>query len=286
MTTPPEPQTLEKAFIETPVGQEPNEHEKATLRRVGDRLPMAVFLVAIIELCERFTYYGCQGVFQNYVANSPSGSDGSVGLGLEHTGATGLTTFYTFWCYVTPLLGGIVADQYLGKYKTLLASSGIYMAGLLVLVCTAIPSSLSHGAGLGGFITSILLTGIGTGGIKANVAPLIAEQYTRRHMEIAVTKKGDRVIIDPYITISHIYLMFYWCINVGSLSLCATPCEFMFNYQYVDAETVTNGFFFLLRFSHGTLHRILVSLSHVPLRLHRWNYGVGPQSFQIHRPSS
>lgn len=224
--TSPDPSKVEGGNVETPVGQEPNEHEKKTLRRVGDKLPMAVFLVATIELCERFTYYGCQGIFQNYVANSPDGTDGSTGLGLKHEGATGLTTFYTFWCYVTPVFGGIVADQYLGKYKTLLASSGIYMVGLLILVCTAIPKSLREGAGLGGYVASIILTGIGTGGIKANVAPLIAEQYTRRHMAISTAKNGERIIIDPYITISHIYLMFYWCINVGSLSLCATPCKF------------------------------------------------------------
>jgi proton-dependent oligopeptide transporter, POT family len=123
---------------------------------------------------------------------------------MGHQGATGLTTFYSFWCYVTPLAGGLIADQYLGKYKTIVAFAGVYMVGLLILVCTSIPSSLAAGAGTGGYIASILLTGIGTGGIKANVAPLIAEQYTRRTMEVAVTKKGERVVIDPYVTIQRI----------------------------------------------------------------------------------
>ncbi|RJE23119.1 peptide transporter, partial [Aspergillus sclerotialis] len=207
----------DKDDVDTPVGGEPNAREQRTLKRVGERLPWAVFLVAIIELCERFTYYGCQGTFQNYVQKPYDGSLGTGGLGLEHIGATGLTTFYQFWCYVTPLAGGLIADQYLGKYKTILCSAGVYMAGLLILACTAIPQSLSSGAGEGGFVTSIILTGIGTGGIKANVAPLIAEQYTRRHMEIKLDKKGERVIIDPYITVQHIYMMFYWSINIGAL---------------------------------------------------------------------
>lgn len=80
-------------------GEEPNEYEKKNLRRVGENLPAAAFLIAIVELCERFTYYGCQGLFQNYVSNSPDGSDGPKGLGLGHQGATGLNIFFQFFCY-------------------------------------------------------------------------------------------------------------------------------------------------------------------------------------------
>lgn len=96
------------------------------------------------------------------------------------------------------------------------------MTGLLILVCTSIPTALENGAGLGGFIVSILIIGIGTGGIKSNVAPLIADQYKRHKMEVTHTKKGERVIIDPNVTIQRIYMIFYGCINVGSLSLLAT----------------------------------------------------------------
>lgn len=185
----------------TPEGSEPTEYEIETLRHVGESLPFAVFLVAIIELCERFTYYGCLGTFQDYAQKPLDGSLGRGALGLGHDGATGLVTFYSFWTYITPLLGALVADQYLGKYRTILTFACFYYIGLLVLVITSIPAVLDKGAGLGGFIASILLTGLGTGGIKANVAALIAEQYGRRTMVIAITKKGERVIIDPYVMI-------------------------------------------------------------------------------------
>lgn len=55
---------------ETADGQEPNEHEKATLRRIGESLPASTYLIAVVELCERFTFYGCQGLFQNYVSHA------------------------------------------------------------------------------------------------------------------------------------------------------------------------------------------------------------------------
>ena len=41
------------------------------------------------------------------------------------------------WCYVTPILGWIIADQYLGKYNTLVAFAVTYIVGLIILFVTA-----------------------------------------------------------------------------------------------------------------------------------------------------
>jgi POT family proton-dependent oligopeptide transporter len=86
-------------------GVAPTAEELRTLRKVGEPLPKAAFLVAIVELCERFTYYGASGLFQNYLARPRSGELGRGALGMGHNGATGLSTFFQFWCYVTPILG-------------------------------------------------------------------------------------------------------------------------------------------------------------------------------------
>lgn len=82
-------------------GELPTEEEKQTLRRIGDSVPKAAFLVAVVELCERFTYYGASNLFQNYVQRPLDGSQGRGALGMGHQGATGLTTFFQFWCYGT-----------------------------------------------------------------------------------------------------------------------------------------------------------------------------------------
>jgi POT family proton-dependent oligopeptide transporter len=83
-------------------GEEPTEEERRTLRKVSDKLPWAAFIICVIELCERFTYYGLSGPFQNYIENSYGGRvPGAIGLG--QTGATGLTDFFQFWCYVCPV---------------------------------------------------------------------------------------------------------------------------------------------------------------------------------------
>ena len=59
--------------------------------------------------------------------------------------------------------------------------------------------------------------GIGTGGFKSNISPLVAEQVRDRKRRVKTLKSGERVIMDPVITISRIYLYFYFMINMGSV---------------------------------------------------------------------
>lgn len=62
-------------------GDEPTEEELATLRRVADHLPLSAFIVALVELCERFTYYGLSGPFQNYIQYRPHDTPVRGGVG-------------------------------------------------------------------------------------------------------------------------------------------------------------------------------------------------------------
>jgi hypothetical protein len=124
---------------------------------------------------------------------------------------------------VTPILGAIIADQYLGKYNTILVFAAVYWVGLLVLWTTALPASIEGGHALGGYIAAIIIIGFGTGGIKSNIAPLIADQYQRRTMAIKVQKGGERTIIDPAITYQRIYMVFYW-VSQAKLHRANFPC--------------------------------------------------------------
>lgn len=236
--TPSEDNSFNDAVEETPLGPEPTDEELATLRKVRDDFPFSAFLVAIVELAERFTYYGLTGCFQNYIQRPPKATsvdgpgyhgDGPGGVGTNsdvssnQNLATGITTFFTFWCYVTPIPMAMLADMKLGKYNTICLSSGIYVIGLLVLFVTSLPQYRNeNNAGLGGLIASMIIIGVGTGGIKSNVSTLIAEQYTGTKAYIRTEKNGERVIVDPSTTIQFIYLMFYWAINIGALSGFAT----------------------------------------------------------------
>ncbi|KAG8849941.1 hypothetical protein FRB91_009481 [Serendipita sp. 411] len=145
-------------------------HEFKTLRHVSDRHPYHAWLVVIVEFAERWTYYGTTNVFSNYIrAGLPPGSttgavvdpahraDGVAGaLGMGQQKSFAIRTFNTFWVYFTPIIGGIIADTMLGRYKTIMLSSFICLAGHIILVGSASPPSLAHPQGaLGGLIVSI-----------------------------------------------------------------------------------------------------------------------------------
>ncbi|KAI7848255.1 POT family-domain-containing protein [Circinella umbellata] len=204
---------------------EPTAEDWKNLREVADSVPSSAYLVILIEFCERFTYYGLSGPFQNYIQHPdpghyPADQPGAMGKGQQT--ATALTTFFQFWCYITPIIGAVIADQYLGKYRTILLFSIIYFVGLIILTCTSIPSAIASGAAFPGYIVAIIIIGLGTGGIKANVSPLVAEQYRSRTAFVKTLKNGDRVIVTPQATYQKIFNMFYWGINIGSLSAIAT----------------------------------------------------------------
>ena len=94
----------------------------------------------------------------------------------------------------------------------------IYITGLVILFATSLPASIEHGVALPGLVVAMIVIGIGTGGIKSNVSPLIAEQYRNTKQFVKTLKSGERVIVDPSVTIQRIYMIFYLCINIGSLS--------------------------------------------------------------------
>ncbi|KAJ8097980.1 POT family-domain-containing protein [Lipomyces tetrasporus] len=223
--------------------EEISEHDLRTLRRVADRLPPAAWLVAIVELCERFTFYGLTGPFMNYMQNAPGGlRPGAIGLGQSK--ASALNYFFQFWSYVTPILGAVIADQYWGKYKTISVFAGIYAVGLLIIFTTSLPVAIDSGASLGGLITAMIVVGLGTGGIKSNVSPLIAEQYTNTKRYIKELKTGERVIVDPSVTIQSLFMIFYLCINIGSLSAIATT-ELELHVGFWAAYLLPFAFFFI-----------------------------------------
>jgi hypothetical protein len=75
------PERLSDDPLDTDDEEEPTEEEIHTLRHIAESLPVSCWLIAVVELCERFTYYGAQGLFQNYVQRPLDGSLGRGALG-------------------------------------------------------------------------------------------------------------------------------------------------------------------------------------------------------------
>lgn len=160
---------------------EPTDEELETLEHVSDRIPSAVWLIVICEFCERFAFIGLTGPFQNYIQFPiPHGNNTQPGaLDRGHETATIVLMCFQFMCYFTPVFGAIIADQFWGKYKTIFVGCMIYICGLLILVGSSIPYSISSGVGFPGLITAMTIFAIATGFLKSNVAPMMAQQYTK-----------------------------------------------------------------------------------------------------------
>ncbi|EAU29347.1 conserved hypothetical protein [Aspergillus terreus NIH2624] len=207
---------------------QPTLEEMSTLRRVADEIPWTAYTVAFVELCERFSYYGTTAVFVNFIQRPlPEGSttgaltpghDVPGALGMGQQASTGLTLFNAFWSYIMPLAGAFMADQYWGRYRTIMFSIGAALLGHIVLIISAIPQVIAHPQGaIACFSIGLVIMGVGTGGFKSNISPLIAEQYREERPYIKTLSSGERIIVDPVATISRIYLYFYMMINIGSI---------------------------------------------------------------------
>ena len=237
----------------------PTEEELHTLRRVPAKIPLKIYTVcycieirlttctdlhpqiAFVELVERLSYYGTIAVFSNFIAkplvtptgaakdpNDPDAQPGALGMGKQV--AFSLTTFNSFWVYVCPLLGAYIADTYLGRYKTIFYSVLVAEVGHIILTVSAAPSVLGHSnTSLGVFVLGLIIMGLGTGTFKPNISPLIAEQVPQEKMRVE-EQNGERVIVDPAVTITRIYNYFYWFINIGA---CVGQIAMVYAERYV-----------------------------------------------------
>ena len=103
--------------------------------------------------------------------------------------------------------GAYVADTYWGRYKTICWAVFVAVIGHILLFSSPVPGVIEHPHNaLACFLVAIVVMGVGTGGFKANISPLIAEQY-RGVMHIRSGKRGERVLVDPAHTASRIYMV-------------------------------------------------------------------------------
>ncbi|PPR08189.1 hypothetical protein CVT24_001572 [Panaeolus cyanescens] len=215
-----------ESFIEGSEGV--TQHDLDTYRHVADKLPWAAWCIVIVEFAERWSYYGTTNIFNNYIRSElpPGSKNGAVVFDPANNVAGALNkgqpvsfsirTFNTFWVYITPWIGGILADTKWGRYKTIMIFSFVCLAGHIILVGSASPKSLENpDTAMGLLILSIVIMGLGAGSIKANVSPMIAEQYTGK-LRKETLPSGEVVIKSPAVTIQSIYLWFYAAINLGA----------------------------------------------------------------------
>ena len=98
------------------------------------RLWTVASYIITTEFCERLCYYGFAGSLVYFFQND---------LALTNAEAINAFQLWSGCVYVTPLVGGYIADVYLGRYRTLLVFSGFYLLGLLLFIFGAVPSAIN-----------------------------------------------------------------------------------------------------------------------------------------------
>ncbi|KAG5916029.1 hypothetical protein E4U53_004378, partial [Claviceps sorghi] len=112
-----------------------------------------------------------------------------------------------------------IADAHMGRFWTLHLAIAISTIAHAILVAASAPSVIvDNKASFAAFIIGLLCLCVGTGFFKANVSPLLAEQNEDVRPRVQVLAGGRRVIVDPAVTNTRIFLYFYLCINIGSLT--------------------------------------------------------------------
>ncbi|WVR06638.1 hypothetical protein IAU60_003670 [Kwoniella sp. DSM 27419] len=209
-------------------GPRPTASQALKLKRVPGNIPWTAYAIAVVELAERASYYGVGGLFPNFIQRPlpaggpgtgapPPGSEltpGALGMGLQVS--TALSVVFSMLAFATPLLGGLLADLRWGKFRTIVV--GTILAGLahVLSVYAALPSLLQHGGAFPPFLLALLLLGSSTGLIKANIAPIMAEQYTPAEDYVYTTDSGEKVVVDREATIQKIMSAYYGSINIGA----------------------------------------------------------------------
>ncbi|XP_046443386.1 solute carrier family 15 member 1-like [Daphnia pulex] len=166
-------------------------------KNVKLKYPKSVFCIIVNEFCERFNFYGMRTVLTLYMSQI---------LNFSEDKATIFYHSFLMLSYFSPIPGSILADTYLGKFKTIAILSIFYAFGSIILAVAAIPNFLPQ---IGFSMTGLLIIAIGTGGIKPCVSAFGGDQFVR--------PQQDRQL-------ESFFSVFYFSVNAGSLiSTAVTP---------------------------------------------------------------
>jgi len=125
--------------------------------------PRGLSTLFFTEMWERFSYYGMRAFLIYYMTASVAAG----GLGFAVANAGTIYGLYTGSAWGAAILGGIVADRWLGQYRSVLIGGIIIALGHFTLAFRALPF----------FYTGLVLIVVGTGLLKPNVSNLVGALY-------------------------------------------------------------------------------------------------------------
>ena len=149
--------------------------------------PRGLFVLFFVEMWERFSYYGMRALLIFYLVKHWLFSDAQSSL---------IYGAYTALVYITPVIGGYVADRWLGQRKAVQYGAVLLTFGHLMMAVEGAGGQDSPAIGI--FWLALAFIIVGSGFLKANIAVIVGQLYPRTDARR-----------DPA------YTIFYMGINVG-----------------------------------------------------------------------
>lgn len=126
--------------------------------------PKGLYLLFFTEMWERFSYYGMRAILMLYMTKLWIEN----GLNIEESTASLIYGYFTGFVYLTPIIGGWIADNYLGQRKSITIGGITMFAGQLVLF------SINTHVGLA---IGLILLILGNGMFKPNISTMVGQLY-------------------------------------------------------------------------------------------------------------
>ena len=163
---------------------------KSELIKTG--MPKAVPYIIGNEAAERFSFYGIRSIMSTFlVAQFFNPTLNPLLQNVAEAQSNEMVHLFVTLAYFMPLVGGIMADWFFGKYKVILYVSVLYAIGNLVLALS------THNLTL--FTIGLVIIAAAAGGIKSCVSANVGDQFDKSNEHL----------------LSKMYGWFYFTINTG-----------------------------------------------------------------------
>ena len=189
--------------------------------------PKGLYVLFFTEMWERFGYYLMLGIFSLYMLDAWENG----GMGFTGQKKSDIYGTYIGLVYLTPFIGGLLADRILGYRRSIFIGGSLMAAGYLGL-------SIHNESA---FFVSLLLIILGNGFFKPNISTLVGNLYNDQRY-IANKDSG--------------YNIFYMGINIGAF-ICNFVAAFMrinYGWGYAFAAAGVGMVIGLIIFASGTKH--------------------------------
>lgn len=150
--------------------------------------PKGLYMLFFAEMWERFSYYGMRALLIFYLTKHWLFSDGKANL---------IYGAYTSLVYITPVLGGYLADRYLGQRKAVLFGGLLLAAGHSLMAVEGVGGQSDPTINV--FWAALAFIIVGSGFLKANISVMVGQLYKLTD----IRRDGA-------------YTVFYMGINVGA----------------------------------------------------------------------